>query len=162
MAKDYSIKTYTFKQNDSKTICCKSLSELGEGLFRGSNATSIVIPDGITSIGEESFYKCADLETVTIPNSVTSIGKYAFYGCTSLTSVTIPNNVTSIGIGAFYDCNSLTGITINATTPPTLGTNALKNTNNCPIYVPNGSVAAYKAASGWSAYSSRIQAIPNE
>jgi hypothetical protein len=41
-----------------------------------------------------------------------------------------------------------------------LGNNAFYNTNNCPIYVPSASVNAYKSASGWSTYASRIQAIP--
>ena len=52
-------------------------------------------------------------------------------------------------------------VTVNATTPPTLGESALDYTNNCPIYVPAASVDVYKAASGWSTYASRIQAIPN-
>jgi hypothetical protein len=161
MADAYSIKTYTFKQNDSRTICCKSLPELDDSLFRGSNATAIVIPDGIISIGEKSFNQCVNLETVTIPDSVTSIDESAFNTCSSLTSVTIPNNVNAIGDYAFYGCTSLTGITIKATTPPTLGVNALTNTNNCPIYVPNDSVAVYQSASGWSSFSSRIQAMPS-
>ena len=46
--------------------------------------------------------------SITIPNSVTSIGDYAFARCTGLTSVTIPDSVTSIGYSAFKDCNKLT------------------------------------------------------
>ena len=45
------------------------------------------------------------------------------------------------------------------TTPPTLSSNALDYTNNCPIYVPSASVNAYKSANNWSTYASRIQAI---
>ncbi len=48
--------------------------------------------------------------SITIPNSVTSIGSGAFYGCDSLTSVTIPASVTTIGIRAFSGCTSLTDI----------------------------------------------------
>jgi len=40
-----------------------------------------------------------------------------------------------------------------------LGRDVFYDTNNCPIYVPAASVDAYKSASGWSAYASRIQAI---
>jgi len=43
--------------------------------------------------------------------------------------------------------------------PPTLGSSTFDDTNNCPIYVPSGSVNAYKSASGWSTYADRIQAI---
>ena len=49
--------------------------------------TKLVIPDGVTSIGDYAFSVCKALTSVTIPNSVTSIGKRAFYGCSALTSI---------------------------------------------------------------------------
>ena len=115
-----------------------------------------------TSIGKYAFFMCSGLTSVTIPNSVTKIGTQAIYRCSSLTSVTIGNSVTSIGIEAFWGCTILTSITIQATTPPSLGSNTLDNTNNCPIYVPAESVDAYKTATNWSRLSDRIQPIPTE
>ena len=83
------------------------------GSFSGcTSLTSITIPEGVTSIGTSAFEGCTSLTSVTIPDSVTSIGYYAFYGCNSLTSVTIPDSVTSIGSQAFYGCDSLTSVTI--------------------------------------------------
>ena len=73
---------------------------------------SVVIQNGVTSIGDRAFYNCSNLTSVTIPDSVTSIGDYAFYYCRSLTSVTIPDSVTSIGDEAFRRCDSLTSVTI--------------------------------------------------
>jgi hypothetical protein len=68
--------------------------------------------------------------------------------------------VTSIGDGAFRACSNLTTLTVQATTPPTLGSSALSGTNtNLVIKVPSASVNTYKAASGWSDYASKIQAI---
>ena len=95
----------------------------------------------------------------TIPNSVTSIGSEAFSNRSVLTSVTIGNSVTSIGNYAFSGCWNLTSIVIEATTPPVLGNGAFSSTDDCPIYVPSESVDAYKAASGWSDYASRIRPI---
>ena len=53
--------------------------------------------------------------SITIPDSVTSISYSAFRGCTGLTSITIPDSVTSIGGGAFSDCTGLTTVNWNAT-----------------------------------------------
>lgn len=77
------------------------------------SVVSVVIEDGVTSIGAAVFYECANLEDVTIPDSVTSIGNYAFRSCSSLEAVKIPDSVTDVGTGAFYS-SGLTSITIPA------------------------------------------------
>ena len=73
---------------------------------------SVVIEDGVSSIGRRAFLNCTELTSATIPASVQSIGESAFQDCSRLTSVTIPANVQSIGRGAFYNCSSLASITI--------------------------------------------------
>lgn len=82
-------------------------------------ATSVTIPNTITTIGDNAFSWCSRLTSITIPNSVTKIGNNAFEYC-GLTSITIPNSVTSIGRGAFKYCRDLTSITLpdNMTTIP--------------------------------------------
>ena len=118
--------------------------------------------DGATRIALGAFYACLSLKNVDISNSVTSIEGYAFQSCSFLKSINIPSGVTSIGSGAFSGCNALTSVTVEATTPPTLGTNVFNGTHaDLVIYVPAGSVDTYKSASGWSTYASKIQAIPS-
>ena len=73
---------------------------------------SVTLPEGIKSTGYASFRDCTKLAEVTIPNSVTSIGYQTFYNCSSLTSVTIPEGVTSINASTFYGCSSLTSVSI--------------------------------------------------
>ncbi len=53
------------------------------------SATEIVIPEGVTSIGENAFQYCCSLTSITIPDSVTSIDEYAFEYCSSLASITV-------------------------------------------------------------------------
>ena len=137
-----------------------SVTSIGQSAFEYCSAlTSVEIPNSVTEISEYLFSICSKLASVTIPNSVTSIKYSAFSQCSGLTSVTIPNSVTSISQGAFEYCSALTSVTIQATTPPSLGSYAFEETNNCPIYVPAESVDAYKTATNWSSLADRIQAI---
>ena len=87
----------------------------GEGFdnrafYHCDSLTNVIIPNGVTNIGEDVFADCTSLTSVTIPNGVISIGEDAFYNCTSLTRITIPNSVASIGEDAFYNCTSLTNV----------------------------------------------------
>ena len=127
-------------------------------VFQNCNKlTSVILGNGIRSIGDGAFEWCSSLTSVTIPDSVTSIGSSAFQGCTSLTSITIPDSVTSIGRWIFYDCISLKEVYCKPTTPPT-GTYSMfsNNASDRIIYVPRESVEAYKAAKYWSDYADYI------
>ena len=116
--------------------------------------SAITIGDCVTEIGQ--YLGASALKTLNIGNNVTSIDGYAFYGCRNLTSIEIPDSVTSVGDSAFKGCSGLTSITINATTPPTIGTNVFSG-SSCFIYVPCESVASYKNT--WSMYADRIKGI---
>ena len=73
---------------------------------------TVLVGDGVTSIGDHAFAGCENMTGVTIPDSVTKIGTVSFSGCSSLTGVTIPDSVAAIGVGAFLRCASLTDVTI--------------------------------------------------
>ena len=75
--------------------------------------TTVVIGNGVTSIGNNAFSSCSNLSEVIIPNSVITIGVSAFSYTQSLIEVTIPNSVTAIGAFAFFQCSSLSAINVN-------------------------------------------------
>ena len=131
--------SYTFSTTGEHTVEFQlSNSEmLGSTVFRQTPIKSIVFPEGLKSVDT-----------------------YLCYQCTSLIKVTFPSTTTNIGGQSFYSCSALTDFTIKAIEAPTLGSNVLRSANLVTIYVPSESVDAYKAASGWSSYASKIQAIP--
>ena len=97
----------------TKCVIPNSVTSIGDNAFwRCESLKEITIPNNVTSIGNNTFYNCESLKEITIPNSVTSIGYCAFACCDSLTSITIQNSITSINSWVFSYCNSLTSITI--------------------------------------------------
>ena len=85
------------------------------GDFAFYNCTSlsqVLIPEGVKSIGDHAFYNCCNLATVTIPESVTDIDDYAFADCSGFAYAVIPSSVTRIGEGSFSGCESLLSIEI--------------------------------------------------
>lgn len=62
---------------------------------------TVIVEDGITSIGRMSFSGCENLTSVTLPDTLTLIGPFAFSGCSSLSSITIPSSVTYIAFDSF-------------------------------------------------------------
>ena len=138
------------------------LTKILNGAFNGCTALAeITFPNTLTSIGQYAFLNCKSLtRVVNLENTqLTSISSELFSGCSSLTEIALPAGVTSIGSTAFYGCSSLQYIRIEATTPPTLSsTNAIPS-SIVAIYVPDGSVAAYQAATNWSSFASKIKGI---
>lgn len=77
-----------------------------------SYITSVILDEGVTSIGKWAFYGLENLEEVILPNSLTSIGIQGFCGCTKLQTVVLPQNLTTIKQAAFSNCTSLKNVTI--------------------------------------------------
>lgn len=72
----------------------------------------LVIEEGITHIGDYSFYSCSSLASISYPSTLTSIGKSAFGFCTSMPVIDIPESVTSIKDSAFFRNTSATSLHI--------------------------------------------------
>ena len=134
------------------------VTSIGRDAFRGcAGLTSVTIGNGVTSIGGSAFYGCSGLTSVTIGNSVTSIGSWAFYGCKGLTSITIPNSVTSIGESAFVGCTGLTSVTIpNSVT--SIGEGAFFECTGLTDIKFNGTITQWKAISKGTNWKYRVPA----
>ena len=79
-----------------------SVTSIGEDAFYNSGITSMTIPNSVTSISENAFLDCHQLEFVTIGNSVTTIGEYAFRYCYRLTElISLAVNPPTCGIGRY-------------------------------------------------------------
>lgn len=159
-----------------------SFTSLGVYSFQNCHSLKkLVLGDGLTSIGQQCFENCISLkeitfgsslvtigtgvntflcpqslETLTIPDTVTTIGQAAFRYGGALKTLVIGSGITSIGGNAFANYPVLESITIKATTPPTIASGVFGTTNNCPIYVPSGCLAAYQSATGWTAFAGRM------
>ena len=77
-----------------------------------SAITSIIIDDGVTTIGNSAFHYLKNVISVSLPNSITHIGNYAFDHCTKLSSLTLPYNLQYIDYFAFYGCSSLVSLVL--------------------------------------------------
>lgn len=169
--------------DDSFSFCDGIYRVAGQSFRKGDGLQSIVIPSGVTSIGDFAFVGCSAMTSVTIDDAPVTIGYGAFQGCSSLNTLDLGNNTISIGEDAFQDCSSLAinltipssvssigdnafygcplvSVTCLATTPPTIGEYSEPFDGNYSIYVPCESLYTYLSSTGWSGYSNRIRPIP--
>ena len=137
------------------------VTKIEEATFAACHSfTSIVIPVNVKSIGRSAFECCSRLSDITLSSGLTHIGSFAFAECRALTDITIPSSVSNIDGFILQNCVSLVSITVEASEPSEyVYEDAFLDTNDCPIYVPAGSVNAYREANVWSQYASRIYAI---
>ena len=159
----------------------------GNAFFSCTNLSSIILPESINKISFAAFWSCYNLKSINLPKSLTTIGQDAFYSCTGLTSVTIPNTVTSIGDYAFANCSSLTSVIVNWVSPIVINPNVfgdvpitigyapskilntykikpvvLANTtiSSATLYVPIGTLEAYKVAAVWQDFGTILEQNP--
>lgn len=148
------------RSNLTGTVKVKSdATTIGLGAFQESGISGVILPSTLTTIGNAAFTK-SKLTSVEIPDNVTTINNDAFKQCSDLAMVTFGSSVATISTYSFQQCSKLVDIICKATTPPTINQYTFQNcTALANIYVPDASVATYKADSNWSTYSSMIKPI---
>ena len=125
---------------------------IGSHLFDRDYLTSIIIPDGYTTIGYQAFSHCPYLESVILPESISTIESWAFVRCTKLESIIIPDGVDSIKELTFDHCEALKRITIPKTVK-SIAWWALSGCYSLEQIVFNGTIEEWNAiekAEGWN------------
>lgn len=128
------------------------VTESADYLFYNCTALkSISLPPSVTKIGEMSFSCCTVLGSLTLPPALQEIANYALSSIPELTTITLPASITKVGIGVFDDCSNITTLYCMAVVPPTAGFDlGFDEYENYPtLYVPKGTIDAYKAAKAW-------------
>ncbi|MCQ2515166.1 MAG: leucine-rich repeat protein, partial [Ruminococcus sp.] len=99
---------YDYKTKINSIVIEEGVNSIGDFAFYGCKyATDVTVPDTINSIGKNAFYSCISLKNIELPASVEYINAYAFYKCTSLQAITIPSGIKDIGNYAFSNCTIL-------------------------------------------------------
>lgn len=148
---------YSYKDQITTVVVSDGVTSVGNySFYNMDNVSYVKMSDSVISIGNSSFSYSEGFSYIRIPDSLRSLGSHAFSG-TSLISVTLPATVQSIGSFAFSNCKKLVSLVCLSSSPPTMGTEVFANYEVFSrIMVPDGSADSYKAASGWSDYAGFI------
>lgn len=106
---------------------------------------TIIIEEGITSVGEYTFWKYPNLTSVTLPSTFTRIGKSAFKECLNLTSINFPDRLMQIGEYAFDGCSFLQDVKL-PNNLRIMGTNCFKGTALKTIEIPSSMITIPQSA----------------
>ena len=123
-------------------------------------ATLLVLPTTLLTVGNQAFSGWSALLEILIPNSVTSIANNVFQTATACKKLTLGTSLATIGAGAFSSLTACDEIICLRTAPPVIQSttfNLLKTT--CVIKVPAASLTAYQTAANWSAHASKMVGV---
>ena len=137
------------------------LRTIGNNAFAGDSALVSIghLPYTLEGLGDGAFQSCAKLRgDIVIPDGVSRIGENTFDGCLMLTGMSLPAAITEIGDEAFKNCVNLKEMSVYTLDPPTVGRDAFENLN-CTLKVPCMGAAIYKIADGWDYFEDNIVEI---
>ena len=104
---------YYSKNNAIKITLEQGITKIGNNTFYNCNGLSgdMSLPESITEIGENAFYNCSNLTgDINLPRGLTNLGSYAFYNCSGLSGdINLPEGIIKLNTATFYNCAGLTG-----------------------------------------------------
>ena len=144
--------TIAFQDEKVKAICLTNWDVNGDGELSMWEAAKVATIGTLFSGNTEitSFYELKHFV------GLTTIDENAFLGCSNLESASIPQNITTIGDKAFYDCNKLTGVYSYMTTPPAITETGFTNYTTATLYVCRNCKTAYENADVWKRFYSIV------
>lgn len=141
-----------------RNIRMDNVSSIGNASFKNCSSLDIDINlPNLTSLSGSEFQNCPIKKVINL-GSITTLGG-TFANCSDLNFIRLPSTLTKLADFALQRCGSNMTVICEAVTPPTYGSIAFTTSNVVVVYVPDDSVDAYKAASGWSQLASKIHPL---
>ncbi len=109
-----------------------SIKRVESDAFNRSKLSKVILPDGVTYIGNNAFSQCPNLVSIRIPDSVTSMGYDVFSNNALLRSVGLPAGITKIPSSTFNNCAMLESVTLGKNVK-TIEWNAFYNCMNLRV-----------------------------
>ena len=106
-------KTLTYTGIELTVQVPEGITTIGEYTFYGSNMMAIILPNTVTKINGNAFRLCENLMSINLPNSLVYFDVFAMYKCNKLSSITFPSGVKTLGWQSFNDAENLKNIYIN-------------------------------------------------
>ena len=166
------------------TVIPSTITTIGDGAFMGcSGLNYIEIPESVTTIDTWAFSDCSSLKQITIPKSLktieygafwgceklqtidfseglTTIGASAFRNCSALKCITLPASLSEIGDECFYASNNLNEVRVHFSSPMSIDENTFPTRKKATLYVPAGTVSAFKSAQYWKDFYQIVEWFP--
>lgn len=125
--------------NKTTLICCP-----------GGRKGKYELPSTVKVIEEYAFYNCKGLTSIVLPEGLTTIRTASFTYCSLLDKIILPSTVKTIGKSAFVGCSGLQAFVSRSHTPPIITSEAFStDTYSLPLYVVGTSILLYQNADYW-------------
>ena len=117
----------------------------------------MIFPSTLTSIGDYAFIDCDNIRRIELPEGLKTIGEDSFYSIDELTTVILPSTLTSIGKYAFRACRNLASVEARMETPINIDYYTFGSFDIATLYVPQGCISNYRTANYWKYFKNIVE-----